>query len=75
VSLDLKHILGQLEQRSQSSTIDMGALEIGRTIGRLEEGVRRRERTMDHVLKVIIAVAGVLAGWFLRGLSSVSNAG
>lgn len=75
MSQDIKAIVEQLEQRSQSSSIDTGVLEIGRTIGRLEEGVRRRERTADHVLKLIIAVGGVLAGWFLRGLGLVSNAG
>jgi len=75
VSQDIRGILEQFAQRSHSATFDTGILEIGRSIGRLEVGVRRRERTVDHVLKIIIAIVGVLAGWFLRGLSSVSNVG
>ena len=75
MSQDFIESIERLFQRSHSSSIDTGALEIGRSIGRLEEGVRRRERTVDYVLKIVIAIIGVLAGWFLRGLSSVSNVG
>ncbi len=75
MSQDFIESIEQLLQRSHSSSIDTGVLETGRSIGRLEEGVRRRERTVDYVLKIVIAIVGVLAGWFLRGLSSMSNVG
>lgn len=65
---NISQVLEQLAQQSHSSSIDTGTLEIGRTLGRLEEGARRRERTVDHVLKIVIGMTAGLAGWILRGL-------